>query len=494
MNLLPDHSSHPHTRALQATRVFDHALIDRLRATGKFNDEQLKLVHEELVQFVQHTADDWSFLDLPKGTTVGEYELAELLGQGGSGQVYRAFHPGREEESVALKLVKKTRSTDRFRREMELVQRLAHPNVVVSYEVGELRGVLYIVMEKLEGPDLHQHVRTSGPIPWQDTIELMLDAAHGLQHAHHRGLIHRDVKPGNLMFDGGKIKVTDLGLAVLTEEPAPDSHTKFHTRLEMIGGTPEFMAPEQARSLGAATHQSDIYALGSTWFFLLTGISRVSGESMNDQITNLIRNLNIRKLPSSEFPTDLANIIDRMTAHRAEDRYESMADVATAIQSMRLIQADTSKRRGVRIMVVEDDRDDLYLTVEMLRRANQSVSVSEAHSLAEAIEATRQADSIDVLLLDLRLPDSVGMETVIRARDALPGIPIIVLTGQDDVAVGEACIAAGADDFASKNDLNAHLLERLIFVTLSRFKHNRAGYQPTPPAVLDGAPPSTSQD
>ncbi|MGB7329310.1 MAG: protein kinase [Rubripirellula sp.] len=454
------------------TSLVSDSVVQRLRNSGQFTASQLALVQAELDRyFASSPEDEWSFVELPVGTQIGEYEIVSLIGEGGAGQVYHAKHRSLANHTVALKLIKKVQSTNRFRREMELVQRLAHPNVVVSYEVGDHRGVLFIAMEELSGPDLHKRVNISGPINWQSTIQMMIDAAHGLEHAHQRGLIHRDVKPGNLIMDGRRTKVTDLGLAVLTEDADKKSTSAFQTRCEMAAGTPEFMAPEQALSLASATPLSDIYALGATWFFLLTGFSRIAGATLGEKISNLIKNEHVNQLPELIAPESVRNVLNRMVAHHPEDRFASMADVAAALAAIRTSKSTDLPKHSIEILVVEDDQDDMFLTLEMLKRGNSSVSVHEARTLAEAVEVKRRHPGIDLVLLDLQLPDSSGIETVQHARDAMSNVPLVVLTGQDDIVVGKACIEAGADEFACKNDLNSHLLERIIFITLSRCSH-----------------------
>jgi serine/threonine protein kinase len=451
----------------QPTRLISESVVERLRATGEFSADQLALIQEELNRRSTQL-DCGPVTDLTLGDEIGGYLLESLIGEGGVARVFSARNPCGA--IVALKLMRNSRFTDRFRREMELVQRLAHPNVVVAYEVGEHRDVPYIVMEQLAGPDLQAYVSKLGTISWQKSIELLIDAARGLEHAHQRGLIHRDVKPGNLMFDGDRIKVTDLGLAVLTGE-LDDNAEPFRTQAELAAGTPEFMAPEQAMCLASANELSDIYALGSTWFYLLTGRSRVQGKSITEKLSCLINNKRLETLPEDCVPEEVRHVFEKMVAHSPADRYASMTEVRQALEQIHEDFTDSVPRRTVEVLIVEDDQDDLFLTIEMLKRSNTSVTVHPAHSLAHALEQSENNPDIELVLLDLQLPDSAGADTVKAVRNVLPDVPILVLTGQEDLVVSQACIAAGADDFACKNDLNAHMLERMIFITLSRSQH-----------------------
>jgi serine/threonine protein kinase len=459
------------------------SIVERLRRTGEFTGRQLDQIHTELSRFFD---DDQFSLDMHTngvaaiGELLGDYRIESLLGEGGAGHVFRARSILDPTCCVALKLIKQVRSSSRFRREMELVQRLAHPNVVTAYEVGELDNTLFIAMEELSGPDLHQYIASSGPMPWQHTIAYLIDAAAGLEHAHQRGLIHRDVKPGNLMLDGDRVKITDLGLAVLTEDVQSDaddcnpSQPLYHTQREMLCGTADFMAPEQARSLESVSVQSDIYSLGATWFYLLTGESRMSGRSIRDKLINLIRGVGSKPLSETITPLGVRSVYERMIAYRPEDRYASMTEVKEALQALVPDSWAHTAKSCIDVMIVEDDQDDLVLTVEMLQRGNETVNVIAFNKLEDVITSHSGGQNLDLVLLDLQLPDSRGVDTVTRFREHFPHVPVIVLTGQEDVAVGRACITAGADDFACKNDLTPHLLERIIFVTLSR--HSRRAH------------------
>ncbi|WP_186775918.1 protein kinase domain-containing protein [Rubripirellula tenax] len=472
------------------TRLISMNILDRLRLSQKFTEAQLEIVRKELEHYY-FDDDAIAVKNARIGMDVGKYVLESVLGEGGAGQVFRARSKHDENDHVALKLIKHARATDRFRREMELVLRLAHPNVVIAYSTGEYQDKLYIAMEELSGPDLHTQVANSGPITWQDSLQFILDAAAGLEHAHQRDLIHRDVKPGNLILDSGRVKVSDLGLAILTENGEngkADTIGGFHTQTGFLGGTPEFMAPEQARSLASATVQSDIYGLGATWYYLLTGKSRVSGKSLQEMVVNLIRGIDLKGLSDTIAPAEVRKIFDKMVSFRPEHRYRSMSEVIVALKSVVVpdpnsMQSELPLRNCIEVLIVEDDQEDMILTVEMLQRGNNAVNVVPAHTLREAIDVVNNKTHIDLILLDLQLPDCMGVDTVKRLRESKPDAPVIVLTGQNDVTVGKACIEAGADDFACKNDLTPHLLERIIFVTLSRYsRRNNPFYKSVSPS------------
>ncbi len=209
---------------------------------------------------------DWS------GRVLGEYRLIALVGRGGMGRVYRAEHVllGRV---VALKMVATDQidaeAVARFATEMLAVGRLSHPNIVSCHDAREIAGVPLLAMEWLDGHDLWAIIRRLGPLSIADTCALIAQAALGLQHAHDHGLVHRDVKPSNLMLTrDGTVKVLDLGLARFLDR---SSAVGQPTKLDQILGTADYMAPEQWAEARAVDGRADLYALGCTLFCLLVG-------------------------------------------------------------------------------------------------------------------------------------------------------------------------------------------------------------------------------
>lgn len=257
------------------------------------------------------------------------YLVLEMVGAGGMGTVYRAEHRLMK-RTVALKvihqrLMARPSAGVRFRREVEAVARLAHPNIAAAYDAGQVAGTHFLVMEFVEGTDLASLVKTSGPLKVAQACDYVRQAALALQHAHERGLVHRDIKPHNLMLTPeGTIKVLDFGIASLLDEPAdevaadPRAVTVPEGALTDVGdgmGTPEYVAPEQRRDAHSADIRADIYSLGCTLAFLLTG--RPQGTAAPD-------------LPA-DLPPHLKAIIQRMTASDPADRYAEPSAVAEAL-------------------------------------------------------------------------------------------------------------------------------------------------------------------
>ncbi len=222
-----------------------------------------------------------------RGLLIGNYLILDKLGQGGMGVVFKARHR-RLGRVVALKILppsfaRDKTAVDRFKREVEAAGRLKHPNVVAALDADEDRGVHFLVMEYVEGSDLDDVVRHRGQLPLGQAVDFVIQAARGLEAAHSQGIVHRDIKPSNLMLDGaGTVRVLDLGLARIVDASNPFGQAAG-ARLTQSGtymGTVDYMAPEQAEDSRKADHRADIYSLGCTLYFLLTGREPFVGDTI----------------------------------------------------------------------------------------------------------------------------------------------------------------------------------------------------------------------
>lgn len=273
----------------------------------------------------------------PEPTRLGQYQILERLGQGGMGVVYKAIHP-KLDRVVAIKVLTSERMQNpdavaRFEREMKAVARLSHPNIVTAHDADEAEGWHFLVLEHVEGTDLKSLVRRAGPIPADQAINYVLQAARGLQCAHEQGIIHRDVKPSNLILDqSGTVKVLDLGLARLEALDTGVEERSDLTGSGVLMGTVDYMAPEQADNCRNADARSDVYSLGCTLHYLLTGQPLFTGGS----ILQRAQAHSQRAIPSlraccPDVSNRQAEAFAKMVAKNPDDRFQSMVEVIHAL-------------------------------------------------------------------------------------------------------------------------------------------------------------------
>ncbi len=265
---------------------------------------------------------------------LGEYEILGFLGAGGMGTVYAARHR-KLDKRVALKILPERRLWDRqavarFEREMRAVGKLEHPHLVTAYDAGEIDGTHYLAMQLVEGCDTAQLATRIGPLRSADACEIARQAALGLHAAHSQQLVHRDVKPSNLMLSpDGIVKVLDLGLARLTTDVAEPVQISTSGK---VMGTLDYMAPEQCDDCHAVDLRADIYGLGATLYKLLCGKAPLEGDRPATTLQKL-RTLANGRIPSlrvhrPDLPAALIQYVDTMLSKEPADRPGSAAEVA----------------------------------------------------------------------------------------------------------------------------------------------------------------------
>lgn len=282
-----------------------------------------------------------------RGTSLrfGPYLLLERLGEGATGQVYKARHQ-KMARVVALKVLRSELLTDpeivqRFYREVQVISHLSHPHIVHAFDAGQIGKMHFLVMEYVEGFDLAQVVKRQGPLPVMQVCTYLYQSALGLQHAHEKGLVHRDIKPSNLIVSRrrdvsttgwGDVKILDLGLARVPRQ----SHEHETSMLSEIGrgmmGTPDFLAPEQALEFHSADIRADIYSLGCTAYFLLVGEPPFAGGTLAQK---LLRHQQIPPPPLAsrrpDVSPELLAIIDRLLAKLPDARFQTPRALAEAL-------------------------------------------------------------------------------------------------------------------------------------------------------------------
>jgi serine/threonine protein kinase len=268
--------------------------------------------------------------------TIGPYRLVRKIGHGGMGVVYEALHT-RLGRTVAIKVLRRDlaqgdeAAVRRFQGEIRAVGGLDHPHIVRATDAGEVGDASFLVMEYVTGVDLSSLVRRHGRLPIADACEIIRQAALGLQHAHEHGLVHRDVKPSNLMLTAaGQVKLLDLGLARLYA-----SQEGGLTSASRIIGTPDYMAPEQTADSHAADPRADVYSLGGTLYKLLTGCGPYSDPGHATPVRKLIAHAR-QPVPTlagqrPDAPDKLDQVLQRMLAKDPAARYPTAAAVAAAL-------------------------------------------------------------------------------------------------------------------------------------------------------------------
>ncbi|WP_231933192.1 serine/threonine-protein kinase [Botrimarina mediterranea] len=265
-----------------------------------------------------------------RGFRLGKYKLLGQIGKGGMSHVYLAEHVLMERR-VAIKVLPRQRVKDRsylsrFQLEARAAARLDDPNIVRVFDIDNEGDTHYIVMEYVDGRDLHQTVSQNGPLPFVTAVRYVTQVATGLQHAHEMGLVHRDIKPANCLLDQhGTVKLLDMGLAKLND----DETSLTLANDENVLGTADYLAPEQALNSHAADARADIYSLGCTLYFLLVGRppfpdGTISERLLKHQVEEPESLLKLRP----DTPLSLVDLCARMMAKKPDDRPQTAGDVA----------------------------------------------------------------------------------------------------------------------------------------------------------------------
>lgn len=277
------------------------------------------------------------------------YEIVGLIGKGGMGDVYKARHR-KMDRAVALKvinreLVRKSEAVDRFHREVKTAAQLSHPNIVTAHDADNAGDYHFMVMEYVDGVDLSRIIKDRGELPAAEACNYICQAAIGLQHAHEQGMVHRDIKPHNLMLTtDGTVKILDFGLAALAPNALSNAKaTEGRSDLTAVGaimGTPDFISPEQASDARGADIRSDIYSLGATFYYLLSGRPMFADGSVMEKLKGHAQ-FEPEPLNSlrDDVPADLAIIISKMIAKDPEERFQTPVEVADALSKFKDVVA-----------------------------------------------------------------------------------------------------------------------------------------------------------
>jgi serine/threonine-protein kinase len=324
-------------------------LVEKVRAKleGHLPENPKKLAN---VFVQQGLLTDWHVEKLLsgkyKGFFLGKYKLLGHIGTGGMSSVYLAEHT-RMGDRRAIKVLPKSRVRDatylaRFQLEAKAIASLNHPNIVCAYDIDNEGDVHYIVMEYVDGIDMQQLVKRDGPLDFSTAADMIAQAARGLEHAHSKGVIHRDVKPANLLIDKkGSVRLLDMGLALVA---AGDEESLTVANNENVLGTADYLAPEQALNSHSVDHRADIYGLGCTLYFLLTGKPPFSDGTLAQRIAKHQTEMPkpIRQT-RSDCPGELEGICVKMIQKDPRYRYQSAKEVAEALEKFAALVPKGSK-------------------------------------------------------------------------------------------------------------------------------------------------------
>ena len=408
---------------------------------------------------------------------IGKYELQGVLGKGGMSAVYKGFDPAIS-RSVAIKTIAKSALDEgelqhllaRFRHEAQAVGRLAHPGIVQIYDYGEDDENAYIVMELVQGKTLLQHLRAHANYDLREIGEIIGQLLDALGHAHAAGVVHRDVKPSNIMINNdGRLKISDFGIA----------HTESSdlTQHGDVLGTPHYMAPEQFLGLAIGV-PADLYSVGVIAYDLLTGTKPFSGTSA----TVMQQALNQRPADPSSLNPKLSPLMDEVLqqalAKKPEERFQSAAEFAAAfrlaidaslgaaaaapanavpgaglLNAARLIKADAAAQaadvaaaapaitadgaisldqsvKKARLLVVDDEERILSALKSIFRMRYHVFATTDGNKALEFMKKFQ----MHVIISDQRMPIMPGVELLRQAREISPASVRILLTGYSDLA------------------------------------------------------------
>jgi serine/threonine protein kinase/class 3 adenylate cyclase len=407
-----------------------------------------------------HTAESAPATTSPARGLGGRYALQQCFAEGGMAKVWRAFDT-QLERPVAVKMLRAPhRQSDEvyagFESEALAIARLQHPHVVQIHDFGVDEGEPFMVMELLEGEDLGARLERLGRLPLGAVGTLVHELASALTAAHAVGLVHRDLKPGNVFFartaTGEVVKVLDFGLAYLLdrlgaapESPAAPGGARVTT--SAFAGTPHYMSPEQVLDSGV-DHHSDLWSLGVLAYHALTGQHPFQGQSLRELLLAICT---ARVTPPTTLvpglPPEVNAFFEQALAKGSNQRFQSAREMAVAFG--RLLDADS---RPTKILFVDDEPDLADLVKQRFRRELRQ-SVYEfvfAGDGGTALAELERHPDIEVICTDIRMPQLDGLSLLGRVRETRPGASVIVVSAYGDMANVRTAMNRGAFDFVTK--------------------------------------------
>jgi serine/threonine protein kinase/peroxiredoxin len=330
-------TSNEFLESLRKSGLIETEVLDEALSTYTGTTEEPTKIAEYLIQKKMLTSFQAKSLlaGRYKGLIIGSYRMMDKIGAGGMGIVYLAEHD-KLKRRVAIKILPedKTRdklSLERFYREARAAAALDHPNIVKAFDVNEHQGLHYLVMEYIDGTNLQKYLDTKGPMPWKTAVNIVIQSCKGLQHAHERNMVHRDIKPGNILVDKtGQVKILDLGLA-RSFQISQDNLTMDLSDGKDVMGSIDYIAPEQAIANNKVDVRADIYSLGATLYCLITGKPPVEGTTAQKLLQHQMSMPAPINRDHPEVPDGVATVVAKMMAKKPEHRFQTPMDVAQAL-------------------------------------------------------------------------------------------------------------------------------------------------------------------
>ena len=397
---------------VRRSRLIDAADLDRLM--GRAHPESARQCADALIRAgeLTHYQADKLLRGRWQGLVLGPYSILAPLGRGGMGTVVYLARDRRMTESLgdsvllALKLLpnrkvaKDPKVLARFRREMELGRRVNHPNVVRTFAAGDLDDVHFLALEYVPGKTVRQVVGESGPLPFGDAARIFADVAAGLAHVHECGIVHRDVKPANVMVrPDGRGVILDLGLSFAPGEPLPEDPAIAGGRGYVVG-TMDYLAPEQAKHATEVGPAADIYGLGCSLFYALTGMPPFPAEGTKQKVR---RHRHDPPPGIANVPPEFARLVQSLMAKAPAERPQS----GQAVRDLLLPWATAAKPRGSVDSIAMADTPGLDADLWDATPGEELLSAEEASSEAEPV-APEAAEEGEPDFLDEEPPEKPG--------------------------------------------------------------------------------------
>ncbi|MBC8869300.1 MAG: protein kinase [Planctomycetes bacterium] len=484
---------------------------DRFLDEPEFEEAFLKAAAVGLASEVAGQANSGEGVKLqpkyePPPERLGQYRLLEPIGKGGMGAVYRALHT-RLERTVALKVLSPEQTRDvravaRFEREVKAIGKFDHANIVRPVDAGTDGEIHYLVMDFVDGHDLGSVVRKLGPLAVADACELVRQAAVGLQYVHERNMVHRDIKPPNLILDKqGVVKLLDLGLSLLSEQPPEDGTL---TSNGILMGTSDYIAPEQCEDSHNVDVRADLYSLGCTLYQLLCGRAPFAGPRYDSRMKKVMAHMRdpvppIRDL-RDDVPEPLADVLDRLLNKSPDDRYQTPAELVSALEPFAAASdLEALLQRVERSLEAEADtaRSGVDTPIHVSSVSVDTHPSEQAAPVQPATQPTRRrwkpiaigATLAAVLLLAVIITITNRNGTVvIETTD--PNVRISVMQGGEEIAVADAQngwtirLQSGEYDISLKGSSDRFKMDR-DSVTVTRGDEVRVRVTRRPTKVTD---------